>query len=145
MQDRDDDRDDGPADEKICHGLFPSAALALLSAGGAFGASRSFLFRLYSLGDDLHAGLHFLKTFDDNLFARLQSRIDDPEIADSFAGFHHALLHRRIRLYDHDAVESLDLLHRELGHEQGVFLDIGYESGFPILAWAQNVARDWES
>ena len=62
----------------------------------------------------------------------------DERIADAFTGFDHALLHRRIRLYDHDAVESLNLLHCELGHEQGILLEIGYEPGFPVLAWAQN-------
>ena len=82
-----------------------------------------------------------MQPFHDDLFARLQSRIDDPEIADAFAGFDHALLHRIVRLYDHDAVEPLNLLHRELGNQQGVFLEIGYEPGFPILAWAQNALR----
>ena len=127
--------------KKFAMAYFPSAPLALLSAGGAFGARRSCLFGLYGLGADLHARLHFLQPFHDDLFARLQSRIDDPEIADAFAGFDHALLHRTIRLYDHDAVEPLNLLHRELGNQQGVFLEIGYESGFPILAWAQNALR----
>ena len=122
-----------------------SPCLSLALGGRRVWSKRSFFFRLYSLGDDLHAGLHFLKSFHDNLFARLQSRIDDPEIADTFAGFHHALLHRRIRLYDHDAVESLDLLHCELGHEQGILLDIGYESALSHTGWDAESAQDWES
>src|SRR5207253_2314687 len=133
-QDRNDDGDDKPADEKVYHGLFsPRLDLAL---GRQHVWSKGSFFQLYSLGADLNAGLHFLKPFHDDLFARLQSRFDDPEIADAFAGFDHALLHRRIRLYDHDAIESLNLLHCELGHEQGILLEIGYEPGFPILAWA---------
>ena len=72
QQDRNDDSDDGPADEKVCHGLFPPC-LSLALGGRRVWSKRSFFFRLYSLGDDLHAGLHFLKSFHDNLFARLQS------------------------------------------------------------------------
>ena len=82
-----------------------------------------------------------MQSLDDDLFARLQPRLDDPEIADAIAGLHHALFHRSIGFYDHDAVEPLNLLHRELGNKQGVFLDLGYESGFPILAWAQKPLR----
>ena len=129
--------------KKFAMAYFSPAALALLSAGGALAGAlrhacrrRRCFFELHRLGADLHARLHFLQPFDDDLFARLQSRIDDPEIADPFAGFDHALLHRTVRLYDHDAVEPLNLLHRELGNQQGVLLEIGYEPGFAILARA---------
>ena len=35
----------------------------------------------------------------------------------------------------------MNLLHGELRYKQGTLLNVGYEPGFPILAWAQNALR----
>ena len=122
--------------------LSAGGALAEGVLAGAAGASSSFTV----LALTCTPGFTFCSPSTMTFFTRLQPRSDDPEIADPFAGFDHTLLHGIVRFNDHDVVEPLNLLHRELGNQQGIFLEIGYEPGFasalgPGVQWT----GDWES
>ena len=81
---------------------------------------RAFLLGLYELRYYFYTRLYLLKALDNDFLPRFDSRIDDPEIADPLAGLYRALLHSRVGFYNHDAIEPLPLLHRELGRKQGV-------------------------
>ena len=95
--------------------------------------------------DDGHAVLDPLEPFDDDLFARLEPVLDDPERVDPRADLHVAKRDFVLVVDHRDAVQVLQFLHGALRHEERAALGVEQHARAPVLARPQELMRDWET
>ena len=89
--------------------------------------------------------LHALQPFDDDLLARLEPLLDDPERVDARADLDVAERDLAVGADDGDAVQVLQLLHGALRHEERAGLGVEQQPRAAVLAGPQDAVGVRES
>ena len=122
----------GRLTKKLAMAYFASRARAAAGLGGGAGLAVTVI-----------AVLHALQALDDDLLAGLEAVLDHPERVHARADLHVAELDLAAAVDDGDAVETLQLLHRALRHEQRVRLVLEQKPRAAVLAG--RAAGRWDS